>query len=280
MVLLIIVSLLLTALPFYPYPWALLRWLMSSLPFYLILTALIVSKIMGYKKIVAYALAGLLLFTNVLNILPYSTIKWLHIRPSLVESFVKSPHAASVFFCPSLYGYINYEQRFRSYFLEYVAGLFHDYKGRTQAIVGYLKEHAKEGDRVLVQTLEAEPIMFYTDLAIVNQLHPEGEGTPLGDAYQIESSNAKKFSKLTQAGYEDIDWIITGRYAFINMEIWSEFDENDFEKIYIDAPDIFFDSNPDIDAGHYFKTLAEAPGFYIYHRKDERAQKMAAPSME
>jgi hypothetical protein len=273
LVLLIVVSLLLTALPFYPYPWALIRWLMPSLPFYLLLTAIVVNKIIGYQKIVGYALVGLLLFTNVLNTLPYSAIKLFNIRPSAVETFVKSPHAASIFFIPSLYGYINYEQKFRSFFYEYITGLFHDYRGRTKGVVEYLRKYGKKGDKVLVQTLEAEPIMFYTDLTIVNQLHPEFEGTPLGDAFQIQSTNADKFYKLTQASYEDIDWIITGRYALINMEIWDEFNDNDFEKIYIDAPDIFFESNPDIDSGPYFKTLKEAPGFYIFHRKGEGAKK-------
>jgi hypothetical protein len=258
---------LLAVLPFYPYPWALTRWLMSSLPIYLLLTAILLSRIISYQRIVGYTLVVLIIFTNVLHTVPYSLVKWFNIRPSIVESVLKPPYSTSTFSYPSLYGYIFYEQRFHSYLFEYVNGLFHDYEGRTEAVAKYLNDHAKQNDNVLVQTLEAEPLMFYTDLKIVNRLHPEEEDTEMEDAFQIQGQNAEKFYQLCQADYDEIDWIISGRFAFINMEIWADFKAEDFYKIRIDAPDIFFDSNPDIDGGHMFRTLKEAPFFYIYHRK-------------
>ncbi len=119
--------------------------------------------------------------------------------------------------------------------------------------------------------------MFYTDLQVVNRLHPEEEHTEIGDSFQIYGSNAKRYHHLTQVTYKDIDWIITGRFAFINMEIWADFKQEDFETIFIDAPDIFFDSNPDIDGGYYFKTVEEAPGFHIYRRKSGSREQNTAP---
>ncbi len=257
----------LIVLPFYPYPWALARWFMTSIPLYMILTAIVLSIIMSYQRVLGVAVAGLLLFTNIFHVAPYYAVDLLNIRPSLIDTFMKAPTSSSTFSHPNLYGYIKYENQVRSYFFDFITEIFSDYGGRTEAVIKYLQEHGKPDDKILVQTLEAEPIMFYTNMMVTNRLKPEDTETPMSDVFRISGTNAQRFHKLTYVPYNDIDWIITGRFSFLNMEIWAEYKEDDFEKIFIDAPDIFFESNPDIDCGHHFRTVKDAPGFYIYRRK-------------
>ncbi|MCX5686351.1 MAG: glycosyltransferase family 39 protein [Candidatus Omnitrophica bacterium] len=131
----------------------------------------------------------------------------------------------------------------RSFFLDYIYEITHDYDGPAEGITGYLNANAKPGDTVKVAHRFDNPIIFYTDLKVDNM-------PPFDDG---------KFP----------EWIVVnGRWnsGFYDSDFYLEVKKR-YEEIVLPYPDIPWENRPDDMGYHKFKTDASAPMVKIYKRR-------------
>jgi hypothetical protein len=105
-------------------------------PVMALLMTLSIAFIARGRKGIMLLFAGILIFTNLLSVLPRYAVEW-------------DPERAAV----------------RSYLLEYIHELTHETRGPIRGIVEYLRENSEAGDVVLA-TFGDLPIKFYTGLEV------------------------------------------------------------------------------------------------------------------
>lgn len=137
----------------------------------------------SHSKCIACCLTAILLFSNILNVWPYFLIKGntyieknemnnlLSENSSVTTNFglISSPNTDGNFRIQALNDYLN-SVKIRSYLWEYLYESRNGVKTYVDEVTQLLNENAKPGDTVLVLGFEYEPIVFYTDLRVVNNM--------------------------------------------------------------------------------------------------------------
>lgn len=252
------------------------RYLIACLPFCYILNAKFVSYIISRDRLFGYIICLMLLFTNIIHTAPYFCIKYLNLDTYKLEYIVKPPvpffNAQLNFpFKYDLNEYINNICRIRSYFLDYLAEITHDYDDATEGVIRFLQKYADNNDKVMVLGHCYDSISFYTDLQVVNRL----EKYKLNDdsLYKIYP-NVDKLYDLTRYPLSYIDWIVVTESPFYssfqNLIIQLEKEEL-YQKYTIGYPDAPFSA--DIWE-HTFTTNYSYPDVVIYRNK------MTVPEIE
>lgn len=237
------------------------NYILGTIPPASILAAFIVAKIRASSKILGVTLLVILIFTNVLHILPYVVVDRLHVVSPHVPisefnytpppiSFMESPQGFS-FTTVSLQTYLRY-LTVRFHLFDFLGELTHDYDSRIEGIVKYLREHGREDEVVLVQFLDSNSIHFYTGMKVMPLLLPH--------------ITDPEIHRLISCPYESIDWVISTGYVPADKEPYFLAHREEFEAIYIEYPNLAIDPRPHLEV-HSFATVEEASGFYIYRRR-------------
>ncbi|MFH0763542.1 MAG: glycosyltransferase family 39 protein [Candidatus Omnitrophota bacterium] len=147
----------------------------------------------------------------------------------------------------------------RSFVLDYIYEITHDYDGPAEGITMYLNANAKPGDTVKVAHMFDNPIIFYTDLKVDN-MPPFDPSTGSG--------STMSFCRRVDDGRFP-EWIVvSGRWnsGFYDSDFYLEVKKR-YEEIVLPYPDIPWENRPDDMGYHKFKTDTGAPLVRIYKRR-------------
>ncbi len=245
------------------------QYLVSAIPFAVMVTAVLLWKIRRRSRAAFAVTLVLFLFTNILHISPFLLIEKSAVDPEKFAPFVKSPWCITMMTPPlSLRHYVYNQLEVRSYVFDHAYQLTHEYHNRVEGIVEYLIRNGKKDETVLASFGEAGLLMFYTDMTVLH--HP------------FPGLKSETLKKLILHPVKNIDWVIPGGMylpqdlAKTNGDTESEgadlteyyrYDTDRYEKIYLAYPNVFFDPSPNIDF-HEFRTVRTAPqNLYILKRK-------------
>lgn len=240
--------------------WLNTRWMIPSIPFIYILLTYILYEFYRLDKYIGVVVAIILIFTNVLNVAPYSIIKYSITDTSAIESFVKPP----VPFIDTGEGWNTKEKNLkeflsdfymRSYFLDYCSELLSKYNDADKGMVEFLLKYGKPSDKVHLVGYQNEIVAYYTGMKMVNRLDKNQQ---LFAETFLGYPNARKFEHLTICPYEYCDWIIE-RNESSKEEIWHN--EELFQRIYIKCPQT---REWNEIWAHSFVSNYNNDGFYIY----------------
>ncbi len=134
--------------------------------------------------------------------------------------------------------------------LDYSYELTHEYRGPVRGIAEYLREHARDGQKVAI-TYGDLPLKYYLPkLRIVGGL----------DGVDLEKERAG-----------EADWIIPRHYTMkglkpVNEYLLSHADSKEYEQIEINYPDYTFENIPEPEM-HLFRTAADKPKVLILKKR-------------
>jgi hypothetical protein len=144
----------------------------------------------------------------------------------------------------------------RSYFLDYLYEIHHDYNGPIEAMVNFLRKNARAGDHVKVAYGDV-PLMFYLpNLVYEKENFYENETTPewfidrevWQDIYMAKFKNNPVATQKAKAYLERL--------------------RNTYDRIELDAVDIMWENRPNDMEYHRFRTETNGKKVVIYQRKD------------
>jgi hypothetical protein len=130
---------------------------------------------------------------------------------------------------------------------DYIYEIRHDYDGPTEGIVKYLNHYGKPSDVVAI-TYGDMPIKFYTGMRVIGGLTGES---------------------LSPA--KNADWVIIRRYMLGDKDVaiahylLDNLDQQNYETINLDYPDISYDNREDPDM-HNFRTVTKVLPVMIFKR--------------
>lgn len=245
------------------------RYLLPCLPACYLLTARAVAAIGRRDRLFAAAVTALLVFTNGLGVAPYLAVKYSGLDPARVEGAVKPPlpffkTGWNWPFAYTLADYLDGQCRLRSYAMDYLGEVAHDYDDANEGMVRFLWNYAQPGDTVFVYGPDYETVAYYTGLPVVNRLDPAWRPWPL--VYD-EFPNAARFAGLTARPIGLVDWVVARPIYYSEEErlagvAWEN--EALFERIHVDYPDA--PPTPEIWY-HSFTTDRGYPGFYVFRNR-------------
>ena len=223
-------------------------------------------------------LVGLILTSNILGIWPYMLAeKDFNTDGSQTSSYMsddkRQPTIHGLLASPATLGDADLEPlqsfisnaRVHVYLYDYFKELFSDYDSPGEETIRILKKYSVPGETVLVQGIEAETIIFYTDLRVVNNLSEKMN--PWSNLYKIYPN--KKYAFLTYVPDEKIDWIVMrsgDRPLVFDDSDYLTKHKADFQVFESQTVDMPLSNSADLDY-HKFKTVRKGAGFYILHRK-------------
>lgn len=187
------------AISYFTYDYA-ARYLLGSIPACYILTALFLEKIFNKDRIGKMLLLALLVTTNILNVLPYYSVKNLVTQEDNYISSVVKP-AAPFYNVPwlsenyTLNEFLSSELKIKSYLKEYICGVYTEYNDSTKGIEDFFSKYGSKGDSVYVFGNNSASVIYYTDLRLVVP-------RDLPDNYQYPAID------LITEDKDYIDWII------------------------------------------------------------------------
>lgn len=231
------------------------------------------------SKFMSGAFAIVILFTNILNILPYMLLDSVPIENNEVNNLLAeqygwttnigvfaSPDTDADFRITSLALYKS-NIKAKCYLLDYINEIRNGYYSPIQEICDCINVDAKPTDTVLVIGMEYEPIVFYTNLKVVNNLSTRLK--PWSD-YFGQYPNQEKYGVLTHVDDDQIDWVILKKDypidLFLDDPDYLEKNKSFFDIYISKTSDIALSNSADLDY-HKFETIVEEPGFTIWHRK-------------
>lgn len=138
----------------------------------------------------------------------------------------------------------NKAGRFRSSLWMYAQELTHSYDGPNEGLIGYLSEHAKPGQTLLVN-YEDLPLMFYTDLRVLGGLSGHG----LSDGAQP-------------------DWVVDRKHGPYRDQLAAVVGAGSYERIEILYPDIRWENRPE-PGGHHYLTVQGEENVVLYGRWED-----------
>lgn len=184
-------------------------------------------------------------------------------KEKTVFGLVASPYTEPNFYIKPLKQYLE-ELKIESYLWKYLIQLTHDYNSPAKAVVKILNEYGNRGEKVAVQGIEYEYIIYYTDMKVVNRLSNKA-----GTLAFYDSPGNLEYEFLTKAADDEIDWIILqaeGRPLILDDPNYLQKNSRAFKAIPSGVTDLFISNSPDLDY-HKFVTDDNGPQFYILHRQ-------------
>ncbi len=201
------------------------RYYLAIFPFLYISIAIIIYKLFTIDKLASVIMILLLLFTNVINYIPYNIVAMLQLdmNNNVVRTLISSPIPRS---------YISDGNQsvssldYRSDFIEYISSYSKPVKDSINVIMTYLNENASSEDTVNAFGTESwtNSIQYYTNLRLVNNLRPGFDSWAKDKNYY----NADKFYKLVFCPDELVDWVIVSN-PLIGEKV------NSVNRIYLDS---------------------------------------------
>lgn len=231
------------------------------------------------SKCFACCLAAILLFSNILNVWPYFLIKknnfiennemnnLLSENSSLTTNLglISSPNTDGNFRIQSLNDYLN-NVKIRSYLWEYLYECNNDVESYVDEVIQILNENSKPGDTVLVLGFEYEPIIFYTNLRVVNNMTTRLK--PWQDFFS-EYPNQNKYEHLTIVDDEKIDWIIykndETEALMFNEKDYLKNNASKFQVYLTNGVNVPLSNSADLDY-HFFSELTSDDNVIVYKR--------------
>ncbi len=214
--------------------WLYFSYIVQLVPLLVVIVAATILRIMDRSRVLGYAVAILLVTSNVLHMFPYAlplarSFKWASLAPRqyLIETDELIATAGRTHFDLANYAY----------------ELTHDYESPDEGTALYLQEHAAPGDIVLTNYGEL-PIAFYTGLHIAG-----GLGT-----FRLEEVT-------------DPEWIINRRDGPYSDELARIIAEGNYVPNVIPYPDILWGNRP-VPEYHKFATVRGVPDVIIHRRAD------------
>ena len=181
------------------------RYYLAVFPFMYFVISMIIYKIYRMEKIIASVLLCMLLFTNIINRVPYSI-------SSLINVDMNNDTIRMVISSPIPKTYIADGNRtvaslkFESYFIKYLISFHKPVEDEIEILVNYLNENAQDNDTIT--TFGTSPwtngIQYYTHLRLVNNLR-RGYGSWANDLHYY---NADKYYSLVYCPDELVDWVV------------------------------------------------------------------------
>ncbi len=214
--------------------WMYFSYIVQLVPLLMALLALTVLRILDRCRPLGYALAALLIATNVLHAFPYALpltreFKWASLAPRRYLADTDELIATA--------GRVRFD------LANYVYELGHDYDGPNEGVVLFLREHAAPGDMVVTNYGEL-PIAFYTGLDIAGGL----------SGYRLE--------RVGQP-----EWVINRRYGPYCDEVEQIIAGGNYERIEIPYPDLHWGNRP-VPECHKFATVHGMPNVVIHRLVD------------
>lgn len=231
------------------------------------------------SKVLSIILLMVIVFSNTLNILPYRLINSIPSQKNEVNNLLSadyswttnygifaSPDTDAEFRITPLYSYKS-QLQVRCYLFDFFKELKKGYYSPIEEIANYINERSKPTDTILVIGMEYEPIIFYTNLRVVNNLSTKLK--PWND-YFPSYPNQEKYGYLTHVDDNQIDWVILKNESPLSLF----FDDPDylninkplFEIYTSETSDIVLSTSADLDY-HKFEKVTEGSKFTIWHRK-------------
>lgn len=230
------------------------------------------------SKTIAVTILLLIVMTNVLNVFPYELLDEVPDEKNEVNNLLSedqawttnygifaSPDTDANFRITPLNSFLS-TMTYRSYLFDYFRELQYGYYSPVQEIVEYVNKQSSPDDTMLVVGMEYEPIIFYTDLRVVNNLSTKF--SPWSDFFP-SYPNQEKYEHLTRVSDEEIDWIVLKK----GMSVDLFFDDPRYLEKNRDLFDIYESQTSDIDLStsadldyHKFETVYDGESFTIWHR--------------
>lgn len=231
------------------------------------------------SKACSLFLVMIIIFSNALNILPYGLLNSIPSENNQVNNLLSdnyswttnyglfsSPDTDADFRITPLAAYKS-KMRVECYLYNYLKEVKTGYYSSIQEICDYINENSKNTDTVLVIGMEYEPIIFYTNLRVVNNLSIKFR--PWKD-YFTDYPNQKKYGDLTHVDDDKIDWIIVKKDSspslFLDDSDYLETNKSLFNIYTSNTSDIVLSTSADMDY-HKFETITNGDKFTIWHRK-------------
>ncbi len=229
-----------------------------------------------HSKLFSIILYTIIISCNLFNIAPYflmdkdfkntnnSTNNYLSMYNETTNRFlVASPVTLTNLTIEPLKKYLK-NIKIESYFLNYLKELTNDYDCPAEEITKTLMKYGSQDETVFIMggEFECEPIIFYTKLRVVKNLNEKF------NMYN-NTINQKKYSYLTYAPDQSIDWIILmqGYNTFLFDDPgYLEKSKSEYDIFESKSIDIPMSNIPDLDY-HKFTTVTDGPKFIFMHRK-------------
>lgn len=233
----------------------------------------------SYSKYIAGCIAIVLVFTNLLNVWPYYLLE----KNAFVEQnevnnllsdnsnittnygLISSPNTDGNFRIQSLNEYLEVVE-IKSYIYEYIIELINGTETYMDEVVKILNENSQPDDIVLVLGFEYEPIVFYTNLRVVNNMTTKLK--PWSDLF-LEYPNQSKFEHLTLVEDEEIDWIIYkndgSESVMFNDKDYLVENKEKFQEIETNNANVPLSNSPDLDY-HKFSKFISNDKVIVYKR--------------
>lgn len=225
-------------------------------------------------------IAFVLINTNLLNIWPYYIIaaKTFHEKNEAANllspnnefttnyGLISSPATDENFRIQALNEYID-QLEVRYYLYEYILQAMRGYNSYLDKSIEFLNENAFTGDSILVLGFEFEPIMFYTDLRVVNNMTTRLKPWP---DFFTSYPNQPKFEHLTRVPDDEIDWILYkhdgSEKVMFDDPYYLQKNIKKFQKYTMSSSaSVGLSNTPDLDY-HKFKNVEPIEEIVIYKR--------------
>jgi hypothetical protein len=131
---------------------------------------------------------------------------------------------------------------------DFVYEVTHDYDGPSEGIVGFLRRHARPGDRVAMVYGDL-PVKFYTRLRVIGGLTGE----------DLEAARGAEWIILTRHDVAPVSRVVRATLRGFLAE-------GDYDRYVIDYPDTAFENRED-PRRHRFRTLERAPRVEIWGKR-------------
>ena len=178
---------------------------------------------------------------------------------------ISSPSTNSDFRIESLNDYKN-KLSIRSYLYDYCRTLGTYQISYLDELINLLNQKARPDETIAFLGVEFEPIMYYTDLRVVNNMSTKLR--PWSD-YFSSYPNQEKFEHLTYVPDGEIDWIVFKNdgfeYTMLDNPNFVKENIQDFEIFYLEQPDVPLSNTADLDY-HFFETPTTDKRVIVYHR--------------
>jgi len=220
------------------------NYIAGALPLIYLFLAIFCEKVRKLNVKIAFLLAFLLITTNLLHVMPWFFLTGLSkISDDRLSGKISSTKLGK--------RYINQVKRnavLRFSLFDYIYELNHKYNGPIGGIVSYLKQHGSPEDSVLMGH-ESNALIFYTDMKKVVDI-PFNKAPDWIIPRHNSSFNILNTRERTK---EEID-----------SYVWNYINENSYEKIVLEVPDVRSENTYDIQI-HKFRTPVTDRKLTIYH---------------